>query len=339
MKVFVTGGTGMTGARLLLKLLENGCELTALKRETSNIETVRRIFNNHSVHGDELFKKVNWIDGDLTDYEAIRDAMQGAVYVYHTAAMVSFKPKDKKRMIYENVQGTANIVNACLETGVKKLCHVSSVAALGDLKNGEELTEDTEKTDFETISEYAISKYRSEKEVWRGMAEGLNAVIVNPSVILGTGNWGNGSPRMIKAQWEGLSWYTNGHNGFVDVLDLVNVMIILTESDIRDERFIVSGENLPFREVFNCIADNLNKKRPDKYANSFLLHTIKTFDNIRYYLTGKEPRLTRHTLRSSQKIHTCSNKKIVDAVKYEFKPIKTSIEEICKVFLKEHTIN
>jgi nucleoside-diphosphate-sugar epimerase len=336
MKVFVTGGTGMTGARLLLKLLEKGYDVVALKRESSNIDTVKKIFINHSETGAQLFEKIHWFNADLTDYTAIKEAMTDAEIVYHTAAMVSFKPKDKNRMIFENVKGTANIVNACIENKVKKLCHVSSVAALGDLHNGEELTEETEKTDFDTISEYAVSKYRSEKEVWRGMAEGLNAVIVNPSVILGTGNWNAGSPRMIKAQWEGLSWYTTGHNGFVDVEDVVNVMIILAESDIRDQRFIVSAENLPFREVFDMIADNLNKKRPNKKAGVFLLHSLKTFDNIRYFFTGKEPRLTKHTLRSSIKIHTCSNKKLLIAINYQFKPVKKSIEEICTVFLKDH---
>ncbi len=336
MKVFVTGGTGMTGARLLLKLLEKDYEVSALKRETGQIDIVQKIFINHSASARNLFSKINWIEGNLTDYECIKNAVQDNDYVFHTAAMVSFKPKDKKRMIYENVQGTANIVNACLTGKVKKLCHVSSVAALGDLNTGEVLTEENDKTDFETVSEYAISKYRSEKEVWRGMAEGLNAVIVNPSVILGTGNWNAGRPRMIKAVWEGLRYYTTGVNGFIDVEDVVNVMIILTESEINDERFILNSENLPFREVFNIIADNLNVKRPDKFAGSFLLHSLKIFDNIRFYINGKEPRLTKHTLNSSRKIHTCSNQKIVDAIHYQFKPVKTSIEDICKIFLKEH---
>jgi dihydroflavonol-4-reductase len=335
MNVFVTGGTGMTGARLLLKLVQKDDSVHALKRETSNIETVRKIFINHSEQGEELFKRIKWIEGDLTDYICISDAVTHMDYVYHSAAMVSFKPKDKKRMIYENVQGTANVVNACLSKGVKKLCHVSSVAAFGDLNNGEVLTEESENTDFVNISEYAISKYRSEKEVWRGIAEGLNAVIVNPSVILGTGNWNAGSPRMVKATWEGLRYYTSGENGFVDVEDVVNVMILLAESDIKEERFILSSENLPFREVFNAIADQLNKKRPDKHAGSFFLYALKTLDTIRYHLSGKEPRLTKHTLRSSQKVHTCSNQKIINKIDYQFKPIHQSIEDICKVFLKE----
>jgi len=339
MNTFVTGGTGMTGAHLLLKLAEKGYNITALKRENSNIEIPRKIFNYHSDKGDELFSNINWITGDLSDYNILDEAMKNVDHVYHTAAMVSFKPADKHELIRNNVQGTANIVNASLMNRVKKLCHVSSVAALGETGKGEELTEDTEKTDYKNVSGYAVSKHRSEREVWRGIAEGLNAVIVNPSIILGAGNWCYGSPRMIKSVWDGLDYYTKGENGFIDVRDVVKTMILLTESDINEERFILSAENLSFRTVFNFTADNLNKKRASKYAGNFMLHTLKTFDKLRYYISNKEPRLTKHTLHSAQQIHTCSNKKIKEALDYEFIPIDKSIEDICKIFLREFNSN
>lgn len=339
MNIFVTGGTGMTGAHLLLKLAEKGYNIKALKREKSNIEITQKIFNYHSDKGDELFLNINWINGDLLDYNILDKAMKNVDHVYHTAAMVSFKPSEKHEMIYNNVQGTANIVNASLENGVKKLCHVSSVAALGETDKGKELTEDTEKTDYKNVSGYAVSKYRSEREVWRGIAEGLNTVIVNPSIILGAGNWYHGSPRMINSVWERLNYYTKGENGFIDVRDVINTMILLTESDINKERFILNAENLPFRTVFNIIADNLNKKRPSKYANNFMLHTLKIFDILRYYINNTEPRLTKHTLHSAQQIHTCSNKKIKEALNYKFIPVNRSIEDICKIFLREFNSN
>ena len=335
MNTFVTGGTGMTGAHLLLKLTEKGYNVKALKREKSNVEITRKIFNYHSGKGEELFSKINWITGDILDYDIINKALKNIDHVYHTAAMVSFKPSERHKMIYNNVQGTANIVNASLKNKINKLCHVSSVAALGETTIGDELTEETEKTDYKNVSGYAISKHRSEREVWRGIAEGLNAVIVNPSVILGAGNWYHGSPRMFKTAWEGLDYYTKGENGFIDVRDVVNTMMLLTESNINAERFILNGENLPFRTVFNIIADNLNIKRPSKYANSFMLHTLKTFDILKYYISNKEPRLTKHTLHSAQQIHTCSNKKIKEVLNYKFIPIDKSIKDICKIFLLE----
>lgn len=339
MNIFVTGGSGMTGAHLLLKLAESGHNITALKRETSNIEITRKIFNYHNASGDKLFSKINWVDGDLTDYDIIEENTKNTEFVYHTAAMVSFKPKEKKKMLHMNVTGTANIVNACLNNKVKKLCHVSSVAALGEAPYGEDLTEKLDNTDFKNVSDYAISKKESEKEVWRGIAEGLNAVIVNPSVILGAGNWYHGSPRMIKASWDKLIYYTKGKNGFIDVKDVVGAMIKLTESDISGEGFILNAENLTFREVFDMIAENLGRKKPHIYANNFMLHTVKTIDILRYYITGKEPRLTKHTLRSSQQWHTCSNKKLTDAIDYEFNNIQDTIKEICNIFLREHKPN
>ncbi len=335
MKITVTGGTGMTGSYLLYELAKTKNKITALKRDTSNTEITKKIFSYISKNGNELFAKINWVEGDLSDYDSVESAVKNADYVYHTAAAVSFKPKDRKSMIYNNVHGTENIVNACLNNSVKKLCHVSSVAALGNAPKGSLLTEDIELTDTENISGYAVSKFLSEKEVWRGIAEGLNAVIVNPSIILGTGNWEKGSPRLIKTVWEGMKYYTKGVNGFIDVRDVVNIMIKLTESDISGERFILNSENLSFKEIFDEIADNLNKKRPHIFADSFMLHSLMYFDNLRYLISGKEPRLTKHTLRSAQQEHGCSNKKIKKFLNYEFIPVKKSIKDFCSVFIDE----
>ena len=335
MKITVTGATGMTGAYLLFQLAEKNYELTALKRDSSNINIPKTIFKTLSDKGEELFRKIKWKNGDITDYSSVENVVKDANFVYHTAATVSFKPKDKQQMIYNNVQGTANIVNACLDSSVKKLCHVSSVAALGNSPEGENLTEDIELTDFENISDYAVSKFQSEKEVWRGIAEGLNAVIVNPSIILGSGNWEVGSPRLIKTIWDGLKYYTNGINGFVDVRDVAEIMIRLTESNISGEHFILNAENISFKELFDTIADNLNKKRPSIYANSLMLTGLKQFDALRYMLTGKEPRITKHTLKSAQQIHSCSNDKIKTVLNYEFIPVKQSLKEICQIFVRE----
>ncbi len=335
MNITVTGGTGMTGAFLLYKLAEKNHNIKALKREKSNISVTKKIFQSLSSDGERLFSKIHWIEGDITDYNSITEAIKDADYVFHTAATVSFKPKDKKSMLYNNIQGTANIVNACLENSVKKLCHVSSVAALGFAEKDKLLTEDIELKDFNSVSDYAVSKFKSEREVWRGIAEGLNAVIVNPSIILGSGNWEIGSPRMIKAVWDGLKYYTNGINGFVDVRDVTEIMIKLTESNISGERFILNSENLPFRKIFNMIADELHKKRPSVFANSFMLYSLKYFDALRYYISGKEPRITKYTLKSAQEKHGCSNAKIKNALNYNFIKIEQSIKDFCQIFLKE----
>ncbi|RLD51512.1 MAG: hypothetical protein DRI94_05845 [Bacteroidetes bacterium] len=339
MNISVTGATGMTGSYLLFKLAKKGYTIKALKRKNSNLNIPKKIFNHLSENGESLFSKITWVEGDLTDYESVEEIIKDSDFVYHTAATVSFKPKDRKTMIYTNVQGTANVVNACLNHSVKKLCHVSSVAALGFASEGALLTEEIELKDFNDISDYAVSKFQSEQEVWRGIAEGLNAVIVNPSIILGAGNWETGSPRLIKTIWDGLKYYTKGVNGFVDVRDVAEIMIRLTESEISSEHFIINADNLAFRELFNMIADNLNKKRPSVYANSFMLHSLKYFDTLRYLLTGKEPRLTKYTLGSAQKKHGCSNEKIKTVLNYEFIPIEQSVKDICQILLNEFNTN
>ncbi|MCF6184262.1 MAG: NAD-dependent epimerase/dehydratase family protein [Bacteroidales bacterium] len=335
MNITVTGGTGMTGSYLLFKLAEKGYKITALRRNNSNLKITRKIFNVLSEKGELLFSEIKWVDGNILDFGSVDFAVKNADFVYHTAAVVSFKPKDRKHMIYNNVQGTANVVNACLANSVKKLCHVSSVAAIGNTLEGELLKEDTELTDFDNISDYAVSKFQSEREVWRGIAEGLNAVIVNPSIILGAGNWEAGSPRLIKTIWDGLKFYTRGVNGFVDVRDVVDIMILLTESDISNERFIINSENISYKYLFEIIAENLEKKCPSVLAGSFMLESMMYFDKIRYFFTGKEPRLTKYTLRSAQQKHSCSNEKITSALNFGFIPVEQSIKEICQIFLKK----
>lgn len=335
MNILVTGGTGMTGAHLLLKLAEKEYNISAIYRNKYNTEITKRIFNYNKNNGNELFTKINWIEADITDVYSINEVMKNKDYVYHAAATVSFSPSDKSKMIFNNVKGTANIVNSALINNVKKLCHISSVSALGNSLNGDFITENSERKNTGNISDYGKSKFLSEREVWRAIAEGLNAVIVNPSVILGVGNWEHGSPRMIKTVWDGLKYYTNGGNGFVDVKDVVDIMIKLTESDISGERFIINSENLPFREIFDDIAENLQKKKPNVFASDLMLNSLKIFDKIRFLILGKEPRITKYTKHSAQKTERYSNDKIKQVLNYDFKPINESIKNICQIFLKE----
>ncbi len=335
MKVAVTGGTGMTGSYLLYKLLKKGYSVNALKRETSNTEITKNLFRHFSEEGEKLFADINWINGDVRDYTSVNELVKEADFVYHTAAIVSFNPKLREQMLAVNIGGTANVVNACLDNSVKKMCHVSSVAAIGNAPEGKEINEELEICEVEGISDYALSKYKSEQEVWRGMAEGLNAVILNPSIILGAGNWQTGSPLYIKTIWDGLSFFTTGIKGFVDVRDVAECMIQLTESEISAERYILNGENLPLKEVFDMIADNLNKKRPTRKASLLMLQAFRYFESLRYFITQKEPRMTKHMLQPAIHTDRYSNQKIKDALHIEFTPIKKSLEDICKIFLKE----
>ncbi len=335
-KILVTGATGMVGSHLLFKLVGNGNDIIALKRRSSIIKRVLKTFNYYSDNAEELFSEIRWVEGDILDYQSIENALTDVDFVFHAAAEIGFDSKKKSHIIKNNIKGTANVVNASLKCGIEKLCHVSSIAALDSRSNGTVIDEEIYKSDIEKPTAYSVSKFQSELEVWRGISEGLKAVIVNPSIILGPGKWDKGSPLMIKTVWEGMKYFTNGASGFTDVRDVVDIMIKLTESDVEAERFIINTENLLYKEVFSNIAVNLGKDKPSLHANSFMLQSARILDSIRSKLLRKQAKLTKETVSAATNKSSYSNKKITKTLNYKFISINDSIKDICEVFLKEN---
>jgi len=253
--ILITGATGLVGSHLAFELIRSGHAVRALRRPDSRFEMIKKVFSLYSDNPEELFSKIEWVDGDILDIFSLEDAMEGAEEVYHCAALVSFLPEDKKRLIRINTEGTANVVNAALEKKIRKLCHVSSIAALGRPEHQSDLIdENLVWKPSKHNSAYAISKYGAEREVWRGTAEGLDAVIVNPSIVLGLAGPGMGSSRIFNTVRDGLKFYPPGKNGFVDVRDVARAMILLMESDIRNERFILNAENLEYKKLLGMMA-------------------------------------------------------------------------------------
>ncbi len=333
--ILVSGGTGMLGAYLLSKLVLNEEKVRAIKRTSSNLAHVKKVFSYTHKDYEKVFSRIEWIEADILNSESINAAMKEITKVYHCAAMVSFNPAKKYQMIDINVRGTANMVNSALSEGVEKFCHVSSIAALGESEDEQPISEETFRKPNKKHSGYSISKYRSELEVWRGVSEGLNAVIVNPSVILGAWDWENGSSGIFKKVYQGLKFYTEGGTGYVDVEDVVNIMIKLTESEISGERFIVSSENLSYKHVISLIADELNKAQPSIHAKSWILKLAVIVEALKSKLTGKEPMITRDTANSAQTVSIYSNQKIKEALNYEFISIEKSIKNIAELFKKD----
>lgn len=334
--ILVTGGTGMLGAHLLLELTLRESNVRALKRAGSSTKTIEKIFSWYQPEWEELYKKIQWIEGDVVDPESLSIAFQGVTHVYHSAAMISFSAKDESRMLKNNIQGTVNLVNACLESKIKKLCHVSSVAALGSTENAYPVNEDSKWQPSQKSHAYSVSKFHSELQVWRGISEGLEAVIVNPSVIIGPGNWNQGSPSMIKTVKKGLRFYTNGTTGFVDVRDVAKCMIALMESRVSGERFIINAGNMAYKDFFSHIAYSLGVKPPQWHATKALLEIAWRLDWLKSKLTFTRHVLTKTTARSGRKTTLYSNEKIVKTLKYEFIPIEESIRNTCKIFEKNH---
>ncbi|RLD62426.1 MAG: hypothetical protein DRJ01_06200, partial [Bacteroidetes bacterium] len=276
--ILVTGGTGLLGSHLIFDLLKTEKQIVVLKHSENSISKINHSFSYYTDKPEEYLNRIKWVDGDVLDYYSLLDAMDDVSQIYHCAALVSFNPSDKKNLYKINVAGTANVVNAALEKNIDKLLFVSSIGALGSARNGNPIDENSEMTDSTSKSDYSKSKYLAELEVFRGINEGLKAVIVNPSVILGANNWQENINDFFSTIWNGLNYYTLGRTGFVDVRDVSNAMILLMNSEIEDERFILNSENLSYQEIFNLVADSLNKNKPKFYASPFLTNIAWRFE-------------------------------------------------------------
>lgn len=332
--ILVTGGTGLVGAHLLYELLKKEDIVIALKRKNSDVNITKRIFSYYTDGYDKLFKKIIWKDGDILDYESVYNSLKDVKFVYHCAAAVSFQSSDKHTISNTNREGTANLVNACLEADIQKLVHVSSIGTLGRAGISGIVDEDSQWNAKKT-SVYSTSKYHAEMEVWRAMAEGLNAVIVNPSIIIGPADWNKGSAKLFDTMYKGLTFYTHGSNGFVDVEDVVKLMIILMESDIKEERFIINAENVNYKTLFSNMAIALNVKAPQIEAKRFLSEIAWRALWIKSLFTGKTSSITKETAETANQNYQYSNNKIIEATSYNFLPIEESIKKTAAFYLKD----
>lgn len=323
--VLVTGATGLVGSHLIKALLQKG-------------EQVRALY--HSALPPADLQNAEWVKCDILDIIALEEVLKDVKQVYHCAAIVSFNPKRKHLLYQTNIEGTANIVNACLDAGIEKLVYVSSVAALGKISNGELISEAIQWNNENDNSEYGKTKYLAEMEVWRGIAEGLNAVIVNPGIILGSGDWNKGSIEIFKTIYKEFPWYSEGVNGFVDVADVVNAMILLMESNIQAQRFILSVDNLSYKALFTEIAYCFNKKPPHKNVSPLIAAFVWRVEKIKSLLTGKDPMITKETAHSAlAKVYYDNGKLKKFLPQFKYTPLKVSLQRICAELKQQHQLS
>lgn len=329
--ILVTGGTGFVGSHLLRSLVQNA-ELNSATL-AGPIRAIRRKKSNMGLVAD-VVDKIEWIDTDVLDPIGLADAMRGVRQLYHSAAMISFVDADRDKMIKINAGGTANVVNAALEAGVEKLVHVSSIAALGRSALNDRVDEKTAWEDSPFNTNYGLSKMLAERELWRGVAEGLSAVAVNPSIVLGRGDWGQSSGRLFSRIWNGLRFCPKGGTGFVDVLDVVKAMIGLMNSPTASgERYVLSAENLSYRDFFDLLAKHLHKKAPQWEASPWLAAIARPFDALRSKITGSPPLITRETMAMSSRRFYYDNAKIKTALPgFAFNPIEETVKRVCAEF-------
>lgn len=334
--ILVTGGTGMVGAHLLYKLLNNKQKIRAIYRNEKKFETVKHIFSYYSDDVEALFNTIEWFKADLNDIPSLNEAFIGITHVYHCAAFVSFEPDKFYLLTKTNIEGTANIVNLCLSNKIIKLCYVSSIAAIGSSKKNEAITEETDWNVEKDNSVYAITKYGAEMEVWRGTQEGLDAVVVNPGIILGAGIWKYGSGNLFTKIYNGMPFYTKGVTGYIYVDDVVDCMLLLMQSNIKNERYILITENLSFETFIKEVATALKVKAPKKEAKLWQLNLFWKLDWLRHKLTGKRRLMSKHNAKSAVTKDFYSIDKIKKVVSFEFTPINKSIKTVANYFLKDH---
>ena len=320
--LFVTGGSGLIGSALITRLLKEGNRVKAIYHSTP-------LPMQHDL--------LTAVPCDILDTSALEDAMQGTSHVFHCAALVSFNKKNKHLLEKINIEGTANVVNAALDAGVKKLVHVSSVSALGRIRENTIVTEQMNWTEESSNSAYGRSKYLGEMEVWRGVGEGLDAVIVNPSLVLGAGDWDKSSTAIFKSAYEEFPWYSEGVTGMVDVQDVVSAMILLMNSEISGERFILNGHNISYKEIFTRIAACFGKKPPHRRVTPFLASVVWRWEALKAAFTGSEPLVTKETARTAQARVHFDNSKFLQAMPgFQYTSFEETVRNTCATL---HQIN
>ncbi|HDZ05172.1 hypothetical protein LCGC14_0082370 [marine sediment metagenome] len=334
--VLVTGGTGLVGSHLLLKLTMNGKNVRALYRTADKLAHVKKIFGYYSSDNEALFKKIDWIQGDILDIPSLETAFENITQVYHCAAFISFNPSDFKKLERINREGTANIVNMCITAGVDKLCHVSTIGTIGRPITNEKADEETEWT-RQNANPYAITKQLAEMEVWRGAQEQLKMVIVNPGVILGPGFWNSGSGSFFKTASKGYSYYPPGGSGFVTVTDVANIMVQLMNSPINSKRFILVAENLSYQEILRKITLSMGKKSPSKPLKFWQLNIGRIADKLKNLLTGSPRTITKNTIYGLKNPTKFDNSKIKQALQIEFEPLEEQVTFSSKQFISDHS--
>lgn len=329
--ILVTGGTGHLGSHVLYELVKKNRPVRAIYRNIDHLTITREVFSYYEP-SDDLFNKIEWAEADINDYYTLHTCLKGITQVFHTAGYVSFNDKESLKLNHVNAEGTANIVNACLETGNISLCYVSSIAALGKLSDGIPVNETILWNQGGKVSAYSKSKYQAEMEVWRGIHEGLNAVIVNPSVIIGPGMWLGPGRNLWKSVQKGLNFYADGSAGYVDVRDVAAVMVWLTDQKISGERYILNSGHMSNREFLEILAGGLKTKAPQQRITPFISELALLFESVRAFIAGSEKRFNRRTFKIATSRFSYSNEKIRLLSGFDFLSVEESLKSATDIY-------
>lgn len=327
----ITGATGLVGGHLCLTLLAKGHAIKAMASSPGSVQKIRDMLPYYSDVNAQLLDNIEWHYGDIADQLFVDEFIAGSKCVFHCAGLVNFHPRAKHRVQEVNYAGTRNIVNACLHHAIDRLVHVSSVAAVGKMVNNGLITED-DKWPLAKGSTYAWSKTNAELEVWRGFYEGLNGIIVNPSIILGPGVWNEGSIKLFTRIMQGLKYYPSGGTGFVDVHDVVKALIwAMEETNGNHERFILNASNLTYREFFQMVITKANLKGTPKPIHNAFLCVLSALTSIGHFL-GFKGGIPLENARSARRKVFYSSEKYLSISKLKFIDIENTLDELIQAF-------
>ncbi len=331
-RIFITGATGLVGSHLLIELLKKDFSILALYRSNRSLEKVKDLFKLYDLP--ELFEQIDWVKGDILETDLLDEVLSEVDYIVHAAAKISFSPKDKEKMYRVNVKGTELLVNLALKHGIEYFLHVSSVAALG----GNEKIKSEKSIWSWNIphSDYGGSKFSAEMEVWRGFQEGLKGGIVNPSIIIGPGFWRNSFGLVVdKVYRKKMYFYTEGVNGYVDVRDVINIMLRLLEENIHGERFVLNAGHASFKEITYRLAEFLKVEPPKWKLTPSVMYPARYLINLYGYLSGKGKLVDKKSVSSLFEDMYYDNQKVLNTFGYQFIPIEKSLENIARMYLKK----
>lgn len=320
----VTGATGIVGLRIVSDLLKSDEKVRALKRSGSDMAFAEKVLRFYGIQ-DAGLSNIDWFEGDLLDIFSLEHALEGVNTVYHCAAMVSYDPKQEPQLFQVNEGGTKNLVNVCISSGVENLCHISSVAALGVEKEGA-TTEDTHWQRDENRSVYGLTKFLAEREAWRGSAEGLNVVVVNPSIILGPSKPDQSSGMLVSMLQKGSKYYPSGGVGLVDVRDVSQTCLTAVQNEKFAERYLLNSENLSFKDLLSIAANVFGNEKPKTKLPNFLLELAWRFGLIARLFGIKS--ISKETARSAQRQTNYGSTKANTDLEVEFVLVEESLEWI-----------
>ena len=335
-KIAITGATGLVGSHLLAELISRGFrDFTLPVRSASRVRRMTATLDREGV--DHSNARFNVLEIELTNPVELKDAFTGIDTVFNCAAAVSLGAMDEQKLIDGNVQIARHVVNACLDAGVGKLVHVSSIAALGEAPEGAEYIDETMVPEsLSGMPAYYAGKLLSENEVMRGVACGLRAVVVNPAVILGAGDWHSGSTAMVPYMTMGIPFYTEGVTGMVDVKDVARAMADLAEyEDAVGQRYILCGANISYKEFLTLSARSSGAKPPRIRTGRSMLGTAWRGAWLWSKLTGSQPLFNKDLTQVLLKKTRYSTEKIKNTLNFEFTPIGETIDRIVKQYLAE----